>query len=102
MDQTRLTSIKRETGSQGLFSLIEDIVKFFYHYRGLVYKHHICLFQMYGQKLIEFVQGPGEVIFLPRGLTHAVLNIRDNVAYTENILYVHDLPGKIYNYKMYL
>ena len=57
---------------------------------------------MYGQKLIEFVQGPGEVIFLPRGLTHAVLNIRDNVAYTENILYVHDLPGKINNYKMYL
>ena len=50
---------------------------------------------MYGQTLIEFVQGPGEVIFLPHGLTHAVLNIHDNVAYTENFLYVSALPGKL-------
>ena len=49
---------------------------------------------MYGQTLIEFVQGPGEVIFLPHGLTHAVLNVHDNVAYTENFLYVSALPGK--------
>lgn len=48
--------------------------------------------QMYGQSLIEFVQGPGEVIFLPHGLTHAVLNVHDNVAYTENFLYVSALP----------
>ena len=50
---------------------------------------------MYGQTLIEFVQGPGEVIFLPHGLTHAVLNIHDNVAYTENFFYVSALPGKL-------
>ena len=48
---------------------------------------------MYGQTLIEFVQGPGEVIFLPHGLTHAVLNVHDNVAYTENFFYVSALPG---------
>ena len=48
---------------------------------------------MYGQTLIEFVQSPGEVIFLPHGLTHAVLNVHDNVAYTENFFYVSALPG---------
>ena len=49
---------------------------------------------MYGQNLIEVVQGPGEVIFLPNGLTHVVLNIQDNVAFTENYFYVNGLPGK--------
>ena len=50
---------------------------------------------MYGQKPLELVQGPGEVLFLPQGLTHSILNLHDNVAYTENYLYVGALPGKI-------
>jgi hypothetical protein len=49
---------------------------------------------MYGQKLLEVVQGPGEVLFLPQGLTHCILNLQDNVAYTENYLYIGGLPGK--------
>ena len=49
---------------------------------------------MYGQKLLDIVQGPGEVLFLPQGLTHAILNLEDNVAYTENYLYIGGLPGK--------
>ena len=49
---------------------------------------------MYGQKLLEFVQGPGEVVFLPQGLTHSILNLHDNVAYTENYLYIGALPGR--------
>ena len=52
---------------------------------------------MYGQKPLELVQGPGEVLFLPQGLTHSILNLHDNVAYTENYLYVGALPGTIQN-----
>ena len=48
---------------------------------------------MYGQKPLEIVQGPGEVLFLPQGLTHSILNLHDNVAYTENYLYIGALPG---------
>ena len=75
-----------------MFSLL---CKFhFYHYKCRC-QLFFNLFQMYGQQLFEFVQGPGEVIFLPGGLTHSVLNLRDNVAYTENYLYVNSLPGML-------
>ena len=50
---------------------------------------------MYGQKPLEVVQGPGEVLFLPQGLTHSILNLHDNVAYTENYLYIGALPGTL-------
>ena len=49
---------------------------------------------MYGQTLVEAVQGPGEVIFLPHGLTHCVLNLHDNVALTENFLSISSIGGK--------
>ena len=49
---------------------------------------------MYGRTLIEGIQKPGEAIYIPHGLTHSVLNIRDNVAVTENHLFVDSLPGK--------
>ena len=51
---------------------------------------------MYGQTLVEAVQGPGEVIFLPHGLTHCVLNLHDNVALTENFLSISSIGGKIF------
>ena len=38
------------------------------------------------------MQGPGESIYLPHGLAHTVLNLRDNVAVTENFLFVDALP----------
>ncbi len=38
------------------------------------------------------MQGPGEAVYLPHGLAHSVLNIRDNVAVTENFLFVDALP----------
>lgn len=47
---------------------------------------------MYGSKPLEFVQGPGEAVYLPHGLAHSVLNLRDNVAVTENFLFVDALP----------
>lgn len=45
-----------------------------------------------GRNLMEGVQRPGEVIYLPKGLTHSVLNIADNVAVTENYLFVDAMP----------
>ena len=47
---------------------------------------------IYGSRPLEFVQGPGEAIYLPHGLGHSVLNVRDNVAVTENFLFVDALP----------
>ena len=54
---------------------------------------------MYGQTLVEAVQGPGEVIFLPHGLTHSVLNLHDNVALTENFLSISSIGGKIFKHQ---
>ena len=62
-----------------------------------IISNHSCS-KMYGQKLLEFVQGPGEVLFLPQGLTHSILNLHDNVAYTENYLYIGALPGRLSKY----
>ena len=45
----------------------------------------------YGKLLWEGVQGPNEVIFLPSGLPHTILNLEDNVAITENYLLVDGL-----------
>ena len=49
--------------------------------------------QIYGQSVKEFVQHGGESLYLPHGYGHAILNIRDNVAVTENYLFVDSLPG---------
>lgn len=47
---------------------------------------------IYGEYAKEFVQGPGDSLYLPHGMGHAILNIRDNVAVTENFLFVDALP----------
>ncbi len=41
---------------------------------------------------MEFVQSAGEAVYLPHGVAHSVLNLRDNVAVTENFLFVDGLP----------
>ena len=43
--------------------------------------------------MLEFLQAPGEALYLPHGLVHSVLNVKDNVAVTENYLFVDALPG---------
>jgi oxalate decarboxylase/phosphoglucose isomerase-like protein (cupin superfamily) len=37
-----------------------------------------------GHRVIECVQLPGEVIFIPHGWIHAVLNLELSVAWTQN------------------
>eukprot|EP00095_Tigriopus_kingsejongensis_P005222 maker-scaffold585_size130225-snap-gene-0.20 protein:Tk05222 transcript:maker-scaffold585_size130225-snap-gene-0.20-mRNA-1 annotation:"bifunctional arginine demethylase and lysyl-hydroxylase jmjd6-like" len=40
----------------------------------------------YGKKILETVQKPGEIIYVPHGMGHAVLNIDENLSITENFL----------------
>jgi len=40
----------------------------------------------YGKKPIEFIQKPGDTLYLPRTTPHSVLNLEDNISITENIL----------------
>ncbi|XP_059079459.1 uncharacterized protein LOC131877717 [Tigriopus californicus] len=42
----------------------------------------------YGKRIIETVQKPGEIIYVPHGMGHAVLNIDENLSITENFLHV--------------
>ena len=37
------------------------------------------------------------MIYLPHGLVHTVLNLRDNVAITENYLFLDAIPGSNWN-----
>jgi len=62
--------------------------------KGMWTRRRLKLVQVYGNKPWEFVQGPGEAVYLPHGLAHTVLNVRDNVAVTENFLFVDALPGQ--------
>merc|ERR1719430_2877444 len=41
--------------------------------------------KFYGNKLREIIQGPGETIYMPGHLAHAVMNIDENLSVTENL-----------------
>ena len=48
---------------------------------------------VFGHTIWEGVQYPGESIYLPFEMPHTVHNLEDNVAVTENYLFVDALPG---------
>ena len=39
-----------------------------------------------GKRVREALQGPGEVIYVPHGIGHSVLNLNENLSITENFL----------------
>ena len=44
----------------------------------------------------EFIQGPGETIYMPGSLAHAVYNIDDNLSVTENYLLVDSIEDLVH------
>ena len=51
--------------------------------------------RFYGKPLMEFVQLPGDVLYLPQGMPHTIHNIDDNIAVTENYLFSDALPDLV-------
>ena len=49
---------------------------------------------------MQFVQRPGEAVFLPSGMPHAVLNLRDSVAVTRNHLFVDALDSELHRLEL--
>ena len=50
----------------------------------------------YGSTVVEFVQGPGETIYMPGNLAHAIMNIEDNISVTENYFLVDSLDDWVH------
>jgi hypothetical protein len=46
-----------------------------------------------GERPLEGVAGPGDVVFVPRGWWHCVLNVEDSVAVTHNFCSEAGLPA---------
>jgi hypothetical protein len=48
-----------------------------------------------GSSAVEFVQKAGEVLYLPHGMHHAIHNLEDTAAVTENYLFMDALPSLV-------
>ena len=44
----------------------------------------------------EFLQGPGETIYMPGNIAHAILNIEENISVTENYFLIDSLDDWIH------
>jgi hypothetical protein len=61
--------------------------------------HQIIAFnarKWYGSTVTEFIQGPGETIYMPGNLAHAIMNIDENVSVTENYFLVDSLDDWVH------
>ena len=63
-----------------------------FNYSKLVY----CCREFYGSRPTEFVQGPGETIYMPGSLAHGVFNIDNNLSVTENFLLVDSIDDLVH------
>jgi len=50
----------------------------------------------YGSTLKEFIQGPGETIYMPGNLAHAIMNIDENLSVTENYFLADSLDDWVH------
>ena len=50
----------------------------------------------YGKGVIESIQGPGETIYVPNTMPHAVLNLDENMSVTENFMPISTLGNANY------
>ena len=50
----------------------------------------------YGSPVREFLQGPGETIYMPGNIAHAILNIEENISVTENYFLIDSLDDWIH------
>ena len=58
----------------------------------------------YGYPVREFIQGPGETLFIPGNTAHSIMNIEDNISITENYFLIDSLDdwvhGMMTGYKL--
>ena len=50
----------------------------------------------YGNTVREFIQGPGETLYMPANMAHAIMNVEDNMSVTENYFLVDGLEDYIH------
>ena len=46
---------------------------------------HLCRY--HGKEVVQVVQEPGQVLYIPQGLPHAIHNLDNNIALTRNQLF---------------
>ena len=50
----------------------------------------------YGYEVKEFIQGPGDTIYMPAYMAHAVMNIDENLSVTENYFLADSLDDWVH------
>ena len=54
----------------------------------------------YGRSLLTFIQRPGDTLYLPPRISHAILNLEENISVTENYFLVDSLEEIIHGLMM--
>ena len=54
----------------------------------------------YGRSVVEFLQRPGDTLYLPPRMAHAILNLEENISLTENYFLADSLEELIHGLMM--